>query len=113
MRALLIAAAALALLAAPLSAQSASLDSLQTELTRASAFNKASATQLTKTLGILERVRERMLEAGTGMWTMILPAPPPWHAVATLPADSGWAQIVLDSAGIVHDSATVWMGPRQ
>ena len=101
------------LLASPLAAQRARVDSLATELTRASAFNKASQTQLNKTLELLNRFRGLMLPEGSGVWTMQLPADGPWHATATLPADSGWARIVLDSAGVVRDTAVAWMRPRK
>lgn len=113
MRALLFAAALVLVASAPLSAQSTRVDSLRIELTRASAFNKASGTQLSKTLDLLDRFRDSLVPAGSGVWTMVLPAAGPWRAVATIPADSGWARITLDSAGVVRDSAVVWMRPRE
>lgn len=113
MRRALLAVAALFLLASPLAAQRAPADSLQLELARARAFNRASETQLTKTLDLLERFRGLMLPSGSGVWTMVLPTDGPWHAVATIPADSGWAKIVLDSAGVARDSATYWARPRK
>lgn len=116
MRALLITASISLLLASPLAAQSvqaARIDSLQTELGRADAFQKASQTQLEKTRLLLNRYRNVMVPAESGRWTFVMPVEHRWRAVATVPADSGWATIVLDSAGIVRDSARVWMGARQ
>lgn len=106
--------ALLILWAPPLAGQSLSpADSLARELSRARAFNQASQTQLVKTTTLLERFRREMLPEGSGVWTMRLPLDEPWHARATLPADSGLATIVLDSAGVVRDSASVWMGRRR
>lgn len=112
----LVLAAMLALTATPLAAQSAQearVDSLALEFSRASAFQKASQTQLDKTRALLNRYRTVMVPAESGVWTFVMPAENRWRAVATVPADSGWATIVLDSAGIVRDSARVWMGPRK
>jgi hypothetical protein len=113
----LLLAAMLAFPAAPLAAQSvqeARIDSLQAELTRASSPATANQERLGAAQLLLNRYRNVMVPAESGVWTFVMPVENRWRAVATVPADSGWVRIVLDSAGIVRDSAAYyWVRPRK